>query len=110
MVFGQFCYVPNAFQTYVSEVTTPRLRTTLSGGISGAYNLGMLAVFAAGAIVAPDDDDDGNVGGDDVDRSWRLLAAASAVLPISALVLLLFAVPESPAWLVTKCSRPKSPS
>ncbi len=74
----------------MSEVTTPALRTTLSGGISGAYNLGMLLAFASGALAR------------DAPSGWRWVAAGSSALPLGGFALLLLAAPESPAWLVTR--------
>jgi MFS family permease len=75
----------STLQTYVSEVTTSDLRTTLGAGMSGAYNLGMVTIFTLGAFF-----------------HWRVLAGVSAFFPVIAFVLLAAFVPESPAWYVTK--------
>ena len=74
-------------QTYVSEISTTGLRSTLNAGISGGYNLGMLAVFSMGAAC-----------------HWRVLAAVSAAFPMMGMALLC-CVPESPVWFVTKGTR-----
>ena len=71
-------------QVYVSEVSSPRLRTTLNAGISGSYNVGMVAIYTLGAFF-----------------HWKALAAVSAAFPLVGMVCMLF-VPETPAWYVTK--------
>ncbi|XP_059095673.1 facilitated trehalose transporter Tret1-2 homolog isoform X2 [Tigriopus californicus] len=66
---------------YVSEIATPKLRTTLGAGISGSYNVGMVLIFSLGAFC-----------------HWRVLAGVSALFPCLGFLAMLF-IPESPAWL-----------
>jgi len=69
-------------QTYVSEVTTPEWRATMSAGIGGTYSLGVLLAFAFGSVF-----------------HWRVMAGMAALLPILGFWALL-ALPETPSWYV----------
>lgn len=77
-----FCEAP--IISYLGEVCEPRIRgaLTLLTGASG--NMGVLAIFFVNAIT-----------------DWRTTCLISSVVPLLAMVMLLF-LPESPAWLVSK--------
>ena len=108
----------------MSEITTPEWRTTCGVGLSAAYTLGMLIVFIVGKVgreetmlhsveVKTITDLVGIffallVGStyliyqltlQHVD--WRVLSGLCCVFPLLSIVLMFF-IPESPAWLVTK--------
>ncbi|KAJ2554286.1 Bifunctional purine biosynthesis protein PurH [Coemansia sp. RSA 1878] len=78
----------NALSTYVSDMTTPRGRNVLGGGVQFACNLGIMLdnAIALGLAPAP---------------RWRILFALTGVFGLINFVLFPFAS-ESPKWLVSK--------
>ncbi|XP_066251365.1 facilitated trehalose transporter Tret1-like [Euwallacea similis] len=70
--------------TYLAEVTTPNLRGVLASTSTVAVISGILIQFLLGTFL-----------------HWRSVALVSAILPITSCILL-FLVPESPYWLISK--------
>ncbi|XP_050100885.1 uncharacterized protein LOC126581345 [Anopheles aquasalis] len=70
--------------TYVAEITQPRYRGILAATGSTCVILGVLLEFLMGSFMR-----------------WRTVALVSSVVPILAAILLFF-IPESPAWLASK--------
>ncbi|XP_049536276.1 uncharacterized protein LOC125951459 [Anopheles darlingi] len=70
--------------TYVAEITQPRYRGILAATGSTCVILGVLLEFLMGSFM-----------------KWRTVAFVSSVVPILAAILLFF-IPESPAWLASK--------
>lgn len=70
--------------TYVAEVTQPKLRGILASTSTIAVISGILMQFLLGSFL-----------------QWRTVAAVSFASPIISFILLFF-VPESPHWLITK--------
>ncbi|KAJ2773083.1 Bifunctional purine biosynthesis protein PurH, partial [Coemansia nantahalensis] len=78
----------NALSTYVSDITTPRGRNVLGGGVQLACNLGIMLdnAFALGLAPPP---------------RWRILLSLTGVFGLVNFSLFPFAS-ESPKWLVSK--------
>ena len=108
---------------YVTEITTAEWRTTFGGGLSAAYMVGMVLVFIVGKVgtVTTNDKVDDIMSCHYVmgchryailtycdypdcplqHVHWRVLSGLCCVFPLLSLVLMFF-IPESPAWLVTQ--------
>ncbi|KAJ2851401.1 Bifunctional purine biosynthesis protein PurH [Coemansia brasiliensis] len=78
----------NALSTYVSDMTTPRGRNVLGGGVQFACNLGIMLDNAIALGLAPP-------------PRWRILFALTGVFGLINFVLFPFAS-ESPKWLISK--------
>ncbi|KAJ2024671.1 Bifunctional purine biosynthesis protein PurH [Coemansia sp. S16] len=78
----------NALSTYVSDMTTPRGRNVLGGGVQFACNTGIMLnnAFALGLAPPP---------------RWRILFSLTGVFGLINFALFPFAS-ESPKWLVSK--------
>ena len=72
-------------QTYVTEVSDTRWRTTLNAGIGVSALIGMLFTYILGAIF-----------------DWRTIIFVSCIFPAASYLIAFFIVPESPPWLVSK--------
>lgn len=70
--------------TYVAEITEPHLRGMLATSSGFAILIGILAQFLLGTFLP-----------------WRQVALINCVWPVTSFFLLFF-VPESPHWLVTR--------
>ncbi|XP_015111574.1 facilitated trehalose transporter Tret1 [Diachasma alloeum] len=75
-------------RVYTSEVTQPHLRGMLTALASVGVSTGVLIEYALGSIL-----------------HWKICAAISALIPLAALVLM-FAFPETPSYLISR-SRPE---
>ncbi|KAI7835074.1 general substrate transporter [Kickxella alabastrina] len=78
----------SALSTYVSDMTTPRGRNILGGGVQFACNLGIMIDNACALGLAPP-------------PRWRILFALTGAFGLINFVLFPFAS-ESPKWLVSK--------
>lgn len=78
----------NALSTYVSDMTTPRGRNILGGGVQFACNLGIMLDNAIALGLAPP-------------PRWRILFALTGVFGLINFALFPFAS-ESPKWLISK--------
>lgn len=70
--------------TYVAEVTQPAIRGSLSGTGTLCIIIGVTFQFLFGTLM-----------------HWRMVALYSSIVPIISFVLLFF-IPESPYWLISK--------
>ncbi|XP_065350918.1 facilitated trehalose transporter Tret1-like [Cloeon dipterum] len=77
--------IDSTIQVYISEVTTPSLRNVLGSVPSVTFAIGLLQVYMLGAL----------------GLQWNLVATFGALVPLVNLVVL-FVLPESPAWLRAK--------
>lgn len=71
-------------RVYTSEVTQPHLRGMLSAMAAACISFGVLFQYTLGSFV-----------------SWKVLSAASAVIPTAALIGMCL-MPETPNYLVTR--------
>ncbi|PIA13385.1 general substrate transporter [Coemansia reversa NRRL 1564] len=78
----------NALSTYVSDMTTPRGRNILGGGVQFACNFGIMLDNAIALGLAPS-------------PRWRIIFALTGVFGLINFVLFPFAS-ESPKWLISK--------
>lgn len=70
--------------TYVAEVTQPAIRGSLSGTGTLCIIIGVTFQFLFGTFL-----------------HWRMVALYSSIVPIFSFILLFF-IPESPYWLISK--------
>nr|XP_003705316.1 PREDICTED: facilitated trehalose transporter Tret1-2 homolog [Megachile rotundata]XP_012145256.1 PREDICTED: facilitated trehalose transporter Tret1-2 homolog [Megachile rotundata]XP_012145257.1 PREDICTED: facilitated trehalose transporter Tret1-2 homolog [Megachile rotundata]XP_012145258.1 PREDICTED: facilitated trehalose transporter Tret1-2 homolog [Megachile rotundata]XP_012145259.1 PREDICTED: facilitated trehalose transporter Tret1-2 homolog [Megachile rotundata] len=71
-------------QVLLAEMADPGLRGILTGSTLTFYCLGIVIIYALGAVLA-----------------WNIVALCGTVLPAMALIALIL-IPESPAWLVRR--------
>ncbi|CAB3384187.1 Hypothetical predicted protein [Cloeon dipterum] len=77
--------VAGASRIYTSEISTPRLRGTLTALASLGVSTGVLIGYSLGALFY-----------------WPVVAVLSALIPLASVTLTLIYLPESPTWYLTK--------
>jgi sugar porter (SP) family MFS transporter len=77
---------------YIAEVTPPHHRGELVTWSEIANNMGLVLGFSTGFFLAwlPDG------------QEWRLMILLGAILPTVMIALVIFIIPESPRWLVSR--------
>ncbi|KAK9738310.1 Sugar transporter [Popillia japonica] len=72
---------------YMAEVSSPELRGMFTTASASFFSLGIVIVYFLGYLFKDD---------------WGQIALITSVIPVISMLLSVFLLPESPAWLVSK--------